>query len=42
MIVTNGVLLDSRKLAALVDECRITEYHITIDGPAEIHNITAL
>jgi len=38
MIVTNGVLLDHRKLAALVDECRITEYHITIDGPAAIHD----
>lgn len=38
-IVTNGALLDSRKLSTLVHRCRVTEFHITIDGPQEIHDL---
>ena len=37
-IVTNGALLDERKLAILTRECRISTLHITIDGPEEIHD----
>ncbi len=37
-IVTNGALLDERKLWQLVHECKITTFHITLDGPAEIHD----
>ena len=37
-IVTNGALLDDRKLRTLVQDCRISALHITIDGPAEIHD----
>ena len=37
-IVTNGALLDERKLRVLRDECRITTLHITIDGPEEVHD----
>lgn len=37
-IVTNGSLLDERKLRSLVDECRVSTLHITIDGPQEVHD----
>jgi uncharacterized protein len=37
-IVTNGALLDERKLRCLVNECRVREFHITLDGPAEVHD----
>lgn len=38
IIVTNGALLDERKLGVLTRECRISTFHITIDGPEEIHD----
>lgn len=37
-IVTNGALLDRRKLQVLVRECGISTFHITLDGPAEVHD----
>lgn len=38
-ITTNGALLDKRKLRVLVEECRVSTFHITLDGPAEIHDM---
>lgn len=37
-IVTNGVLLDARKLHALHAECRIGSIEVTLDGPAAVHD----
>jgi uncharacterized protein len=37
-IITNGALLDHRKVRALSMECGVTHAEITIDGPPEIHN----
>ncbi|MER5863018.1 radical SAM protein [Kitasatospora sp. NPDC002040] len=37
-ITTNGALLDRRKLRALVHECGVTRFDITLDGPREIHD----
>lgn len=37
-IVTNGSLLTPRNLEVLIQECRITKFDITIDGPPEIHD----
>jgi len=38
VIVTNGSLLDIRKLRSLANECRVTHAEITIDGPPEVHD----
>lgn len=37
-IVSNGALLDHRKLHALATECGVTHAEITIDGPSELHD----
>ena len=37
-LVTNGALLDARKLRALHRECRVATIEITLDGPAETHD----
>ncbi|MGH3713915.1 MAG: radical SAM protein [Micromonosporaceae bacterium] len=37
-LVTNGVLLDGRKLAALAGECRVGTIEVTIDGPPAAHD----
>jgi uncharacterized protein len=37
-MVTNGSLLTAEKLSVLVQDCRITEFDITLDGPARIHD----
>lgn len=37
-IVTNGSLLDERKLRSLVHDCRVTTFNITIDGPSRVHD----
>lgn len=37
-MVTNGSLLDLAAIRSLVDDCRITRFCITIDGPREIHD----
>lgn len=37
-MTTNGVLLDRRKLTELVNACQVDEFHITLDGPADIHD----
>jgi len=39
VIVTNGALLDLRKIRVLARECRVTHAEITIDGPPHIHDI---
>jgi uncharacterized protein len=38
MIITNGALLDKRKIKVLAQDCRVTHAEITIDGPPEIHD----
>ncbi|MEV0878626.1 radical SAM protein [Micromonospora echinofusca] len=38
VIVTNGALLDIRKIRVLAQECRVTHAEITIDGPPETHD----
>ena len=38
-IVTNGYLLNERNLAALVKDCRVSRFYITLDGPPEIHDV---
>ncbi|MEV0733439.1 radical SAM protein [Polymorphospora sp. NPDC050346] len=38
VIVTNGALLDIRKIKVLAEECRVTHAEITIDGPPEMHD----
>lgn len=37
-VVTNGVLLDARKLTALHRECGVGLIEVTVDGPAEAHD----
>jgi uncharacterized protein len=37
-VVTNGSLLDLRKLAVLNDECAVSWIEVTLDGPREIHD----
>jgi uncharacterized protein len=37
-MVTNGALLDARKLAVLHGECRIGNFEVTLDGPARAHD----
>lgn len=37
-IVTNGALLDHRKLSALVRECAVRTFHITLDGFGAVHD----
>ncbi|GAB1642132.1 radical SAM protein [Krasilnikovia sp. MM14-A1259] len=37
-LVTNGVLLDARKLHTLHQQCRVGLIEITLDGPAEAHD----
>lgn len=36
-LVTNGALLDARKLRALHLDCRVTHIEVTVDGPAAVH-----
>jgi uncharacterized protein len=36
-LVTNGALLDARKLRALHLDCRVTQIEVTIDGPPAQH-----
>ncbi|MFC7245039.1 radical SAM protein [Catellatospora aurea] len=36
-LVTNGALLDARKLRALHLDCRVTQIEVTIDGPPDQH-----
>jgi uncharacterized protein len=38
-IVTNGSLLNSRKINTLIRECRVNQFDITLDGPADIHDV---
>jgi uncharacterized protein len=38
VIITNGALLDIRKIRALAQECKVTHAEITIDGPPEMHD----
>lgn len=38
MLVTNGALLDQRKLTTLLEDCRVTHIEVTLDGPAEVHD----
>ncbi|MCC2278682.1 radical SAM protein [Streptomyces sp. ET3-23] len=37
-MVTNGTLLTPEKLRVLRQECHVTRYDITLDGPARIHD----
>ncbi|MFI9647745.1 radical SAM protein [Streptomyces sp. NPDC052040] len=37
-IVTNGALLTARKLDTLVNQCAVTRFNITIDGPEGVHD----
>jgi len=39
-LVTNGALLDARKLQALHRQCRVGTIEVTLDGPAETHDVT--
>ncbi|MGX6602235.1 radical SAM protein [Micromonosporaceae bacterium Da 78-11] len=39
-VVTNGVLLDERKLRALHEQCRVGLIEVTLDGPAEVHDVS--
>ncbi|MFI5937545.1 radical SAM protein [Actinoplanes sp. NPDC051494] len=39
-IVTNGTLLDARKLRALHRECRVDSIEVTLDGPAAAHDVS--
>ncbi|GIE75536.1 radical SAM/SPASM domain-containing protein [Actinoplanes philippinensis] len=39
-VVTNGTLLDARKLRALHLQCRVSTIEVTLDGPAEAHDVT--
>lgn len=38
LVVTNGALLDTRKLIALHRDCRVQQIEITIDGPQAVHD----
>ncbi|GLY94054.1 radical SAM protein [Actinoplanes sp. NBRC 103695] len=37
-LITNGTLLDARKLRVLHRQCRIDRIEVTLDGPAEVHD----
>ncbi|MFY1695227.1 radical SAM protein [Solwaraspora sp. WMMA2101] len=37
LLVTNGALLDARKLRTLHRDCRVVQIEVTIDGPAPVH-----
>jgi len=37
-MVTNGTLLTGERLRVLLDECRVVEYDITLDGPPRVHD----
>lgn len=37
-LITNGVLLDARKLRTLHRDCRVDSIEVTLDGPAETHD----
>jgi uncharacterized protein len=37
-LVTNGSLLDARKLRTLYEQCRVTTIEVTLDGPAAAHD----
>ncbi|MFY1633380.1 radical SAM protein [Solwaraspora sp. WMMB335] len=37
LLVTNGALLDARKLRSLHLDCRVDQLEITIDGPQQVH-----
>jgi uncharacterized protein len=39
-LVTNGALLDARKLRVLHEQCRVGQIEITLDGPPEVHDAT--
>lgn len=39
LMVTNGSLLNTRNLAVLIRECRVSKFGITLDGPPEIHDV---
>jgi uncharacterized protein len=38
-IVTNGSLLNARNIDVLIRYCGINQFDITLDGPAEIHDV---
>ena len=38
-MITNGSLLTADKLATLHNECKVWRFDITLDGPAEIHDV---
>lgn len=38
-IVTNGTLLTAEKLRVLVQECGVSTFFLTIDGPPEVHDV---
>lgn len=37
-LVTNGALLDARKLRVLHQQCRVSTIEVTLDGPAQTHD----
>jgi uncharacterized protein len=39
-LITNGVLLDARKLRALHQQCRIGLIEVTLDGPEQAHDMS--
>lgn len=38
-MITNGSLLSPRKIAELVHGCRLRKFCITLDGPADVHDV---
>jgi uncharacterized protein len=38
-MVTNGSLLTATNLDVLINECRVTKFDITFDGPPEVHDV---
>lgn len=38
-MTTNGSLLTRDRMRVLVNECGITRFNVTLDGPARIHNV---
>ncbi|WP_084964899.1 radical SAM/SPASM domain-containing protein [Thermoactinospora rubra] len=37
-MTTNGSLLNQRNLEVLIKECRVRKFHITLDGPPDVHD----
>jgi uncharacterized protein len=37
-LVTNGSLLDARKLRTLYEQCQVSTIEVTLDGPAVVHD----